>query len=284
MKIAVGFIHGIGKQKPDFYEEMAEALARRLSLVCPEIELVAEGIYWGDITDRIEDKLIAKLAPYKLRWDNWIDARGFMISFAGDAIAYQPIPKADNPMPHEYIYTDIHERVARKLQCLARRAGPDAPLCLIGHSLGTIVASNYLYDLQNRKLPPRIQSIIAFGNTPLERGETLSHLYTMGSPIALWTLRYDDFGKPVTVPVPRFQQKGIGEWVNFYDKDDVIAYPIKPLSEPYNRAVTEDIEVCNPGLMAWTPLGSHGGYFESAVIQDRICGSLAEMYRVLNPQ
>ena len=31
---------------------------------------------------------------------------------------------------------------------LAQEAGPDAPLCVIAHSLGTIIASNYLYDLQ----------------------------------------------------------------------------------------------------------------------------------------
>jgi hypothetical protein len=284
MKIAVGIIHGIGRQDPDFYEELASALAERLSLICPEIELVTEGIYWGDITERIEEKLLCKLAPYKLRWDDWIDARGFMVSFAGDAIAYQPIPFVDSPHPHEFIYTDIHERVARKLQRLASLAGATAPLCLIGHSLGTVVASNYLYDLQNRKLPPRIQSIIKHGNSPLEKGETLSHLFTMGSPIALWTLRYDDFGKPVAVPAPKFRHQRVGEWVNFYDKDDVLAYPLKPLSEPYNKAVAEDVEVSNPGLMAWTPLGSHGGYFRSAAIQKRICHSLAQMYRILHPQ
>ncbi|MCR2805860.1 chemotaxis protein [Paenibacillus soyae] len=284
MKIAVGIIHGIGRQKPDFHEELAAALARRLSLICPEIELVTEGIYWGDITERIEEKLLGKLAPYKLRWDNWFDARGFMVSFAGDAIAYQPIPRVDNPRPQEFIYTDIHERMARKLQCLARRAGATAPLCLIGHSLGSVIACNYLYDLQKRKLPPRIQAIIARGNTPLEKGETLSHLFTMGSPIALWTLRFDDFGKPVDVPAPKYRQQRVGEWVNFYDKDDIIAFPLKRLSESYNNAVTEDVEVRNPGLMAWTPLGSHGGYFRSSAIQKRICHSLARMYRSLNPQ
>ncbi|MFD0587897.1 chemotaxis protein [Paenibacillus sp. GCM10027627] len=283
MKIAVGIIHGIGKQESDFDEELAAALTRRLSFICPEIELVIEGIYWGDITERIEEKLLCKLAPYKLRWDHLFDARGFMISFAGDAIAYQPIPQADNPHPHEFIYTDIHERVARKLQCLAKSAGATAPLCLIGHSLGTVVISNYIYDLQNDKLPPLIQSIIAHGNSPLEKGETLTHLFTMGSPIALWTLRYHDFGKPIAVPAPKFRHKRVGEWVNFYDKDDVIAYPLKPLSESYNKAVTEDVEVRTPGLFSWMPLGSHGGYFRSVAIQKRICHSLARMYRILNP-
>ncbi|TFE30607.1 hypothetical protein [Cohnella luojiensis] len=284
LKIAVGFVHGIGKQHPDFYLGMAAALERRLAEVCPEVELVPEGIYWADITDNLEKKLQEKLSPYHLRWDNIIDARGFMINFVGDAIAYQPLPKIDDPAPKEYIYTDIHERFALKLQSLAHQAGPDAPLCLISHSLGTIITSNYLYDLQNGKIPPRIRGIIDKSNTPLERGETLTHLYTMGSPIALWTLRYHDFGKPISVPAMNLRGQEIGEWVNFYDKDDVIAYPIKILSEQYDEVVKDDIEVRNPGLLSGTPLGSHGGYYHSDEVIERIVQSLAEMYNKITSQ
>ncbi|MFC5468345.1 alpha/beta fold hydrolase [Cohnella suwonensis] len=278
MKIAVGFIHGIGKQKPDFYEGMAAALASRMHEVCPEIELISEGIYWADITDELENKLIERMAPFGLRWDRAIDARGFMISFAGDAIAYQPIPKEDDPKPHEFIYVDIHERFAGKLRSLSARAGSDAPLCLIGHSLGTIVASNYLYDLQNGKMPPRVQAIIDSGGSPLERGETLTHFYTMGSPIALWTMRFDGFGVPISIPAPNLRHADVGEWVNFYDKDDIITYPLKTLSARYDAAVAEDVEVRNPGLFAWSPLGSHGGYYHAEEIMERIVRSLADMY------
>lgn len=284
MKIAVGFIHGIGKQNPDFYRGMAAVLEGRLAEVCPAIELVSEGIYWADITDNLEKKLQDKLAPYHLRWDNIIDARGFMISFVGDAIAYQPLPKEDDTAPNPYIYADIHERFAQKLQSLAQQAGPDAPLCLISHSLGTIIASNYLYDLQSGKLSPRIQGMIDNSNTPLERGETFTHFYTMGCPIALWTLRYNDFGKPITVPAPNLRDQEIGEWVNFYDKDDVIAYPIKNLSERYAEVVKDDIEVRNSGLLSGTPLGSHGGYYQSDEVIERIVQSLAEMSNKITAQ
>src|SRR5690606_39826304 len=102
----------------------------------------------GDRTDRIPCVRAGDPRPHAPSLHDALP----IVSFAGDAIAYQPIPRADNPHPHEYIYTDIHERVARKLQRLARRAGSDAPLCLIGHSLGTIGARKYLYDLQNPKL------------------------------------------------------------------------------------------------------------------------------------
>ncbi len=284
MKIAVGFVHGAGTQHPDFYQGMLAALEGRLAEVCPGVELVAEGIYWADITDNLQKKLQEKLVPYNLRWDNIIDARGFMISFVGDAIAYQPLPKEDDPAPNQYIYVDIHERFAHKLKSLANQAGPDAPLCLISHSLGTIITSNFLYDLQCGKTPPRIRGIIDQSSTPLENGETLTHLYTMGSPIALWTLRYNDFGKPISVPAPNLRDQEIGEWVNFYDKDDVVAYPIKNLSELYAEAVKDDIAVRNPGLLSGTPLGSHGGYYQSDEVIERIVQSLAEMSNKLTNQ
>lgn len=280
MKIAVGFVHGIGKQKSDFYEGMAAALSERLAEACPEIQLMAEGIYWADLTDRLEDKLKERLAPYDLRWDNWIDARGYVISFLGDAIAYQPLNREDDSQAKEYIYADIHERFFDRLESLSRKAGPNAPLCLIAHSLGTIITSNYLYDLQNGILPPRIRGRIADSDSALVRGETLTHLYTMGSPIAVWTMRYEDFGQPIAFPSPLIRERGLpyGEWVNFYDKDDVIAYPIKPLSHRYCEAVTADIEVRNPGILANTPLGAHGGYYRSEDVLSRIVNSLVDYY------
>lgn len=43
-------------------------------------------------------------------------------------------------------------------------------------------------------------------------------------------MRYADFGQPVRVPSSKLADHwpGVpGEWVNFYDKDDVIGYPLK---------------------------------------------------------
>jgi len=280
MNIAVGFVHGIGRQQEGFHLEMAAKLEERLAKACPEVKVYAEGIYWADITDRLENKLKAKLAPYGLRWDHWADIRGYVISFLADAIAYQPVPHEDDSAANEYIYADIHERFCEKLQVLSDRAGPDAPLCLISHSLGSIIASNYVYDLQNGKLPARIRDRIKRSDSPLVQGHTLTHFYTMGSPIALWTMRYKDFGRPIDFPPQILREHGLpyGEWVNFYDKDDIVAYPLKSLSKLYDESVSEDLEVSNPGWLANTPLGSHGGYYDSEAVMNRIVASWVELY------
>jgi hypothetical protein len=100
----------------------------------------------------------------------------------------------------------VHEEFAEGLKKLTQKAGCDAPLFIVAHSLGTVIASNYLYDLQYipEKTPDTIKTKI--GHSPLERGETLTSFYSFGSPLALWSLRYADFDQPITVPSPLLVQ------------------------------------------------------------------------------
>jgi hypothetical protein len=273
MNIAVAVIHGIGQSREDFYAELARNLSAQMAVVNPEVNLHVEGIYWGDIVNRLEAKLWNRIQGKKLRWAKLLRLRPFFVNQLGEAIAYQAIPRDNDPSPEDYIYDEIHRRFAVCLQRLSEQAGQDAPLCIIAHSLGSIIASNFFYDLQNGKLTSKAAEVIGENNSGLAQGETLTHLYTLGSPLAVWALRFENFGVPIAVPAPPLQGLGIGEWVNFYDTDDVIAYPIKPLNDLYEKVVTEDIEVKCPGLLSWTPL-SHRKYFQTQAVIDRIVHSL----------
>ena len=47
-------------------------------------------------------------------------------------------------------------------------------------------------------------------------------------------MRYRDFDKPIEVPSAQlklYYEHLLGEWVNFYDKDDILAYPSKALTK-----------------------------------------------------
>lgn len=62
----------------------------------------------------------------------------------------------------------------------------------------------------------------------------------MGSPLPLFSLQFggpEVFNKPIAI------QDSLGRWVNIYDKNDPIAYPLKLLNEAYNRVVLKDQEV-----------------------------------------
>ena len=123
-------------------------------------------------------------------------------------------------------------------------------------------------------------------STPLENGETLTLMYTMGSPIAIWSLRYEDFGVPIPVPSPKLadHHPGLaGEWVNFYDPDDVIGYPLSTLNDAYGASVERDVAVNVGGpLSSWNPL-SHVAYWTDGDVTKPIAESLARVWRDLNP-
>ena len=151
---------------------------------------------------------------------------------------------------------------------LAERAGSGAPLCVLAHSLGSVIASDHLWDLQRERHGASATGR-EVGATPLERGQTLAGFYTFGSPIALWSLRHRDFGRPIRVPH--------GEWLNFFDRDDVIASPLKPLNDAYAHAVTEDVEVKVGGALAgWNPL-AHTRYWNDRALMRRIATSLVHV-------
>ena len=198
--------------------------------------------------------------------------RKFVIKYVGDVIAYQPVETV------EHNYEKVHETLGKSLKVLAKDAGEDAPLCVISHSLGSVIASNYFYDLQMKK-----------GNasalSPLEKGDTLTLFYTLGTTLPLWSLRYYNFNRPINIPSKELKNyyPGLkGEWINFYDKNDILGYPLKDVSESYHAAVDEDRKVNVGGIFTgWNPL-SHIRYFTDNDVVDPIVDGLVRTWRQIN--
>lgn len=103
---------------------------------------------------------------------------------------------------------------------------------------------------------------------------------------AIWSLRYRDFGVSIRVPSPALAKhhRGLtGEWVNYYDEDDVIGYPLKTLNGAYRKVVKADRGVNAGGLLsAWNP-ASHLGYWTDNDVTTPIAGALARTWRAVNP-
>ncbi|WNB93868.1 chemotaxis protein [Bacillus sp. NEB1478] len=282
-KIAVAVLHGIGDQKEDFSDLFSEELTKRFSqnvkpyLPEPDGELIIQPIYWGSVFNEKENEMWNSLSS-GARLD-FAKMRKFVVQFFGDAIAYQP---SANPNPN---YIKVHEIVARGLQKLSQDAGADAPLFIVAHSLGTVITSNYFYDLQY--IPHKIHSTVKqeIQDSPLEKGETFAGFYSLGSPLAIWSLRYADFDKPISVPSPllkNYYPDLTSGWINMYDKDDVFGYPLKPLNEQYKHAITQEIEINSGDLInSWTPF-SHMYYFTTKDIIKQIGDDLAESWKKIN--
>lgn len=284
--IAVAIVHGAGIQGSDFAEPMISELTGRfakelgVSRQDAADEVVFEAVHWAPVLQQAQTKLWRKVSAG--RDLDFVKLRRFMVDFAGDAIAYQPTPKSRE------VYDSVHAVLAGSLRSLARNAGRAAPLCVIAHSLGTIISSNYFYDLSQSRRPGMVSKAVrdVKQTTPLENGETLTLFYTLGSPIAVWSLRYRDFGKPIPVPSPKLEKHypGLGgEWVNYYDPDDVVGYPLRVLNDEYKQSVRRDVAVNVGGLLSsWSP-ASHTAYWTDNDVTKPIARALARVWRQANP-
>ncbi|MEH7345072.1 chemotaxis protein [Bacillus sp. JJ1532] len=240
----------------------------------PASQLVIQPVLWATVFKDRKENLFKKLVlDNKL---NYQGLRNFLINYLGDAVAYQPVETARQN------YEKVHEKIREGLNLLSEKAGDDAPLCIISHSLGSVMASNYFYDLQFKQ--DDVTSIIN-ESSPLETGDTLTLFYTMGTTLPLWSLRYFNFNRPINIPSKNLQSyySGLqGEWINFYYKNDVLGFPLKPVDENYDIAVNEDREV-NVGniLTSWNPL-SHLSYDTDKLVIEPIVDGLVRTWRQIN--
>jgi hypothetical protein len=241
-ELGVVVVHGIGIEQPDFADPFIAEMQERLHALGIAAGTVHwEPAYWADLLNDRERQLWNTLA--RGHHLDWVTVRKFFLNFFADAIAYQ---RASGQQPD--MYHRIHQRIHDHLVQLRTALGQqDAPLVIVAHSLGSVIMSNYIWDEQIGQ---------GLGTTPFARMETLAGFITFGSPIPLFTLALDDVIS-ITFPPPTLPTslRGHAQWLNFFDADDVIGYPLKPLSPSYDQAVRADLEI-NVGnlLTAWNPL------------------------------
>ncbi|PZT52764.1 chemotaxis protein [Paenibacillus silvae] len=279
-RVAVMVIHGLGMQKEDYADKLIACLSKQMDRVmvqpgAAEQLLDIEPVFWADVFEEREEALFQQLV--RSPGLNYQALRRFVIHYLADAVAYQPVEKQGHN------YDAVHRTLSRAMHALAQRNGPEAPLCVIAHSLGAVIASNFFYDLQypSSSRIPEIMDV----NAALERGDTLTNFYTFGTTLPLWSLRYDDFSRPIQVPCSQALHHfpGLeGEWINFYERNDILGYPLRPIDPAYAAAVKEDIEIRVGGpATSWNPL-SHGGYFASERMNLRIAQGLARTWTWVN--
>jgi hypothetical protein len=260
------FVHGMGEQQRDSYAEFGERLRAAFEEETQRIgkprlsqeAFVWEEAYWADITQPDEQEMKTKVGMGGR-------LRAFIIGSLGDVIAYSKLPYPPDK------YGEIQKRFADTIWKLSQRAqqlsDTQVSLTVIGHSLGSVIASDGLYDMiKNNALPPNM---------------ALDSFFTMGSPIALFGLRYGlaNFVRPIR---PKL-------WTNFYYPQDLIASPLKPLNSAYASAITEDTSLSPGGglnllsnivrrLIVILPLAgiaSHSWYFSDRRVIKQIAQILA---------
>ncbi len=261
--VNVLLVHGIGISEPEWARRIIPCLqqaaweeARRLLResfppdLNPEAILVVEAAYWGDVLQAREDDLYLRLdqghqALYgvsgwmQLLW-HWLRKKEYR--FVADAIA-DILGYLDSE-----ICVKVQQTLAESLLRLRQKSPESAsrpPLTIIAHSLGCVVTSEYVWD--------RAKARSAQGQTGFDAGWEFTNFFTLGSPLALFSLK---FGGPEAFKKPIMVEAATGRWVNLFDDDDPIGMPLRLLNDAYEKAVFRDVLV-ESGLY----LLAHDGYF-----------------------
>lgn len=187
--------------------------------------------------------------------------RKFITFFMGDVAAY--VSENDNNI-RSTVWQQMEPYVSKGL-----------PYSIIAHSLGSIIVFDYLFNLfeENHLFLPQSEGLEYQSelspNKISQLGVNFRHLFTLGSPIGLFLLRKGDLWKDgkkfnsIKNPVNDDIEKGIKRtWLNFYDEQDVIAYPLEnlfSLNTTRPKGPIKDILV-NTG---WFAVDSHTRYWEN---------------------
>ena len=248
-RLAILVIHGIGSQGPNFAEDMIEEISDRISdLGFNNSEVEWKSIYWADILESKQRKYLRKT---KLKNDlNYIRIRTNVISSLGDASAYQKVSSQ-----HNTTYKKIHNRINEKIKELYEIDLDKklVPMLILAHSLGGHIISNYIWDIQNSS---------TLNTSDFEQFLSLSGIITFGCNIPLFTFAFDKV-IPIQFPPKQLDSdlKKKAKWLNYYDPDDVLGYPLKTINDEYNKVVDEDISINVGGVFSsWNP-ASHTEYW-----------------------
>lgn len=259
-------VHGIGDHPKEFageFERQLRAdiqkhlglLARRYKLSAPPrdaLNLIPGR--WAPVTEGIQKEVEQRIyhAPVDfLRW--------FGMRFMGDVVAYQG----------RAVYEEIHRALAANL--LDQVQPESGHLTIIAHSLGAVVASDFVYDHTER-----------IGKTFADRfGVMFSNFFTLGSPLVLYAMQsshdgafdasgvLDRFDRPVRV------ESEDGVWLNLFAEPDIIGYPIRSINRFYSEAVTADVPVDVGDFWRRRSPLSHGRYWTDPQVNHIIAHKLA---------
>lgn len=259
------FIHGIGwgKTGPRYARPLQNMIGyefdravRRL----PGIDTKAaradkalrfEAACWDSVTQRPQDSLLRVMfgGAWLRRFSLTYQFRRNLVALLGDVTAYERDPRNS-------VYQAIHAEIDKSMDTLSRAAATDhtgdAPLTVIGYSLGSVIASDYIWDHAGSSY--RLSG----------HNFSLANVFTLGSPMAIYALRDNPGGGPASIqaslPCPIQVDPDGGMWVNFYDRQDPFAFPLEPI-DSYRAAGVIDCEVHTGNWLTGWNMGSHAGYW-----------------------
>lgn len=233
-KLAVLVIHGMGSQVEDY----ESGLIREVSRFMDEDpgSVAWEAVFWQDITEERQQEYLED-ARREGELD-WFAIRRFVATALGDAAAYQFAGEGST-------YHRIHLRIRESVETLYKEKldGNSVPLVVLAHSLGGHIISNYIWDMQAER-GPSVHGVWDEDLSPFEQMKTHAGFITFGSNIPLFSFSFPD-PEPISFPGEDLtdEERKKAAWRNYYDRDDVLGWPLRPLSPKFAAVVNEDVVI-----------------------------------------
>jgi len=272
-KLGLIIIRGSGESGFEKQEKFLKKVYKKLEKKGVNTSDIQHGFvdYYGYMQSQ-QELLLERLfsADIKLRAK---PIRKFLIANIGDLINY-----GGKPNLPAHTYEETHKLVYQSIISLKDKLIENAPLIVIASSFGSEIINNYIWDRQYATAPD------PFGNSPFERFETMVGLFTFGSNIPIFAVSHDiDSLQPITFPSPNLDPNlvSLSVWENFYDKNDSLGYPVKPINSSYTASKVSDIQVNVGSLFTFWNFFSHFGYWNSRKIRKRITEYIQSVMTIL---
>ncbi|MDT7044302.1 hypothetical protein [Candidatus Nitronereus thalassa] len=261
--IAIITLHGMGKNKKDYANGIREELADDLGKES-WAQIHFESIFYQDILQPNQDRVMKEMKKDEI---DWITLREFLLFGFSDAAGLERNAGEKNS-PYKQAQEKIFNALDRSFSALGSKF---KPVVIVAQSLGCQVISNYIWDSQKVKANTGVWKDGQPDDEPkgspkdrFRRLKSLRFLFSTGCNIPVFVAGFSkDQIKAIST-----SGKGYNfSWHNFYDRDDALGWPLKPLSPSYKKAIFEDREINAGGgffksiVTGWNPF-SHGNYWE----------------------
>jgi hypothetical protein len=280
-KAAFITVHGMGKTDRNYNDEIVRELRQRLGAVSDDLHIGT--VYYQDILQPNEDR-VWDLVAHRVKWDK---LRKFLLFGFADAAGLESDKDSRNS---DYRKAQI---VIAKELFLARVAmGDDGPVVILAHSLGCHVTSCYFWDAGKaahgtppgsgiwRDITDAQAEITGGRNLTADelgflQGNSFRIFVTTGCNIPIFVAAHARTDILPIRPNKKF------EWHNYYDKDDVLGWPLADLSTDYGEVVVDHAVNAASGILgwllkSWNPM-SHTQYWGDDEVLDPLVARLRQL-------
>lgn len=274
MERDVGFItiHGMGDTPENYSEDLKQAVRAELGDAKWD-KIAFKSLYYQEILQENQNEIFDRMKPHI----DWMQLRRFLLFGFSDAASLEH-KKSSKTSAYYKTQKMILDGLDEVFDALGKTG---KPVVLIAQSLGCQVISNYIWDSQQPApkvgvFSKPLNDGVAPGSAQdkFRRLKSLQRFFTTGCNIPIFVAGHTDI-KAIKPPNNKFT------WQNFFDEDDVLGWPLKPLSPSY-EALVEDIPVNAGGgilghlVKSWNPF-SHKLYWSDREVVKPLARALADL-------